>query len=209
MSNAMVHWNGNQMCVIDCETTGLNPKWHDLIQICILPLDSNLKPRRDVLPFYIEMIPEYPERADPKAMQINQLDFAIIGQRGHHPDKARDMLEEWIEKLGLPQTQYGRKKKIIPLGQNYSFDKGFIAEWLGSETYNEYFDYSFRDIKIVAHYLNDRAGMHAEKVPFARTSLSSMSKKLNVLHEKAHDALSDCQATAEIYRQMLRQGLLG
>jgi DNA polymerase III epsilon subunit-like protein len=209
MANAMIHWNGNQMCVIDTETTGLEAGWHDLIQICILPLDSNLLPRKDVMPFYLEMIPEHPERADPKAMSINRLDFAIIGQRGHHPDKARDLLEHWIAKLGLPQTRYGNSKKILPLGQNYSFDVGFMKAWLGTETYNDWFHYAYRDTKVAAAFLNDRAGMHAEKVPFAKTSLGSMAKKLNVRHEKAHDALSDCMATAGIYRQMLREGLLG
>jgi len=210
MSNAMIHWNGNQLCVIDCETTGLDPSWHDLIQICILPLDSNIKPRKDgPMPFYIEMIPQHPERADPKAMEINRLDFAIIGQRGHDQEKAKDLLADWIKKLGLPSTKYGNLKKILPLGQNYSFDEGFIKAWLGFETYNEYFHYDYRDTKRVAAYLNDRAGMHAEKVPFPKTGLGSIAKRLNVPHEKAHDALADCQATAEIYRRFLQQGLLG
>lgn len=205
----MIHWNGNQLCVIDCETTGLDPNWHEIIQICILALDSNLRPRRDVMPFYIEMIPESPERASPEAMRINRLDFAVIGQRGHDQEKAKDLLEDWINKLGLPLTTYGNRKKILPLGQNYAFDKGFISAWLGHETYNEYFHYAYRDTKIVAQFLNDRAGMHVEKVPFSKTSLAWLAKKLDVPHEKAHDALSDCVATAEIYRRLLQQGLLG
>lgn len=209
MSNAMIHWNGNQVCAIDTETTGLIAGYHDLIQICILPLDSNLRPRKDVLPFYIEMIPYHPERAEPKAMQVNRLDFAIIGKRGHHPDKAIDLFEQWVGKLGLPQTKYGRSKKIIPLGQNYPFDMGFIKEWMGAETYNEYFDYNYRDTKVIANFLNDRAGMHVEKVPFPRTSLANISTKLNVSNPNAHDALADCQTTAEVYRRLLQQGLLG
>jgi len=209
MSNSMIHWNGNQICVIDTETTGLNPEWHEMIQICILPLDSNIQPRRDVLPFYIELIPEHPERADPKAMEINRLSFAKIAQRGLDREKAKDVFEEWAQKLKLPQTKYGKKKQILPLGQNYPFDMGFIKAWLGHEMYNQYFHYGFRDTKIVATYLNDRAAMHAEKIPFNKLSLGSLAKKLNVTHEKAHDALSDCQTTAEIYRQFLKQGLLG
>jgi len=207
--SSMIHWNGNPMCVIDTETTGLDPNFHEMIQICILPLDSNIRIRRDILPFYIELLPQHPERADPAAMQINRLDFAIIGQRGHHPDKARDLLEEWIfKKLKPPTTKYGTFKKILPLGQNYPFDMGFIKAWLGNETYNEWFDYNYRDTKVVANFLNDKAGMHVEKVPFSKTSLGSMAKNLNVINEKSHDALSDCQTTAEIYRKLLQQGLL-
>jgi len=209
MSNAMVHWNGHQMCVIDTETTGLDPKYHEIIQVCILPLDSNIRPRKDVMPFYIEMIPEYPERADPEAMRVNRLDFAIIGQRGHHPDKARDLLDDWIGKLGLPYTKYGTRKKIIPLGQNYSFDEAFMKSWLGVLTYNDYFHYEQRDTKRAAAYLNDRAGMHAETPPFSKTSLQWLCQRLDVENPRAHDALEDCVATAEVYRKMLQFGLLG
>ena len=162
------------------------------------------------MPFYIEIVPDHPERADPKAMQINKMNFAIIGQRGHHPDKARDLLEEWIEKKLKPGfTKFGNPKKILPLGQNYPFDMSFMKAWLGNETYNDLFHYSYRDTKVVANFLNDRAGMHVEKVPFAKTSLGSMAKKLDVELVNAHDALADCQATAEIYRRLLQQGLLG
>ena len=209
MTTSMIHWNGNQLCAIDTETTGLNSDWHEMIQICILPLDSNIQPRRDVLPFYIELIPDHPERADPQAMKINRLDFAILGQRGHDRDKAVDLLETWVSRLGLPSTKYGKRKKIIPLGQNYGFDKSFILEWLGQETYNDIFYYDHRDLKRAVAYLNDRAGMHAEKPPFPQSSLSQICKRLNVRLDNAHDALADCQATAECYRQLLRQGLLG
>lgn len=209
MKNAMVHWNGDQMCVIDTETTGLEAGWHEIIQICILPLDSNIRPRKDVLPFYIEMIPEHPERASPEAMRVNKLDFAKIAQRGHDREKAKDLLDEWIKKLELPYTHYGNRKRIIPLGQNYAFDQDHIRAWLGLETYSEYFQHRYRDTMITANYLNDRAAMHAEKTPFSKTKLSWLCNKLNVTNERAHDALADCVATAEVYRKLLMSGLLG
>lgn len=209
MSKAMIHWNGNQLCAIDTETTGLRADYHDLIQICVLPLDSNIQPRKDVYPFYIEMIPYHPERADPKAMEINRLDFAKIAQRGLDPDKAKDVFEEWIGKLGLPETKFGKSKRILPLGQNYPFDMGFIKAWLGNETYNEFFDYSYRDTKVAAAFMNDRAAMHAEKVPYSKTSLGWLANQHNVQHDRAHDALADCLTTAEVYRRMCQQGLLG
>lgn len=209
MKNAMIHWNGNQMCVIDTETTGLEAGWHEIIQICILPLDSNIKPRKNVLPFYIEMIPEHPERASPEAMRVNKLNFAQIAQRGHDREKAKDLLDEWIKKLDLPYTSYGNRKRVIPLGQNYAFDQAHIKAWLGDETYDEYFAHRYRDTLQTANYLNDRAGMHAEKVPFSKTKLGWLCNKLDVDNERAHDALSDCIATAEVYRKLLLRGLLG
>ena len=68
----MEHWNGNQICAMDTETTGLDPFWHEIVQIAILPLDSNMEPRQDVLPFYINMIPQCPERVDREAVKVNK-----------------------------------------------------------------------------------------------------------------------------------------
>lgn len=208
MKNSMQHWNGNQLCVIDTETNGLDPYWHELIQIAIVPLDSNIKPRRDVMPFYIEVQPEHPERTDPDALKVNRAKFTTITTRGHDREKAKELLSDWIKKLKLPVTNYGTPKKIIPLGQNYSFDLGFIRQWLGPEMYEDYFDGRFRDTMITANYANDRAAMHADKVPYSKVSLQWLAKKLNVESDRAHDALQDCLTTAEVYRRMLSHGLL-
>ena len=205
----MQHWNGNLLCAIDTETTGLLSGYHEIIQICILPLDSNIKPREDVTPFYIEIKPEHKERADPKAMKVNRLDFTTIARRGHDVEAAKGLLEKWIDGLGLPSTKFGTRKKLIPLGQNYGFDRAFITEWLGPELYDELFHHEYRDTKMSAAYLNDRAGMHAEKVPFNKLGLTWLAKVCNVPRGRAHDALADCVATAGVYRHILNQGLLG
>jgi len=210
MKNSMEHWNGSQMCVIDTETTGLDPYWHEILQICILPLDQNIKPRKDVLPFYIELRPEHPERIDPEAMKVNRLNAAKISQRGFDQEKAKDMLREWYDKLELPFTKSGNyQKRIIPLGQNFAFDKAFILHWLGVEMYNEFFEYHYADTMNTAHYLNDRAAMHGEKVPFSKINLKYLASTLKIPHEFGHDALQDCLVTAEVYRTLLLRGLLG
>ena len=210
MKNSMEHWNGSQMCVMDLETTGLDPYWHEIIQLCVLPLDSNYKPRKDVMPFYIEMRPNFPERIDDEAMTVNKLDACKIATRGFDSEKAKDLLRDWIEKLDLPYTKSGAfRKRIIPLGQNFGFDRAFLIRWLGIDEYNEFFEYFYQDTMIVAQYLNDRASMHGEKVPFSKVNLTWLANKLNVKIERAHDALSDCVATAEVYRQLVMQGVLG
>lgn len=205
----MIHWNGNQLCAIDVETTGLDPNYHELIQIAILPLDSEIKPRTDVLPFYIELKPEHPERADSKAMHVNKLKMADINVRGFDRLNAIGLFEEWVKKLGLPYTKYGNPKQIIPLGHNYTFDCAFIKAWLGTETYYHYFHYHHRDTMVVANYLNDRANVHAEPHEFAKASLEYLASVLGVPRSRAHDALCDCQTTAEVYRLLLRRGVMG
>ena len=77
MANSMQHWNGNQVCAIDTETTGLDPLYDEILQLAIIPLDSNFEVRKDVMPLEIFMKPEYPERIKPEAMQVNRLDLEI------------------------------------------------------------------------------------------------------------------------------------
>lgn len=203
MANSMQHWNGHQLVAVDIETGGLDPSYHEILQIAILPLDSNIRIRRDVMPFYIEMAPEHPQRVDPEALRMNGLDMIRISYRGHDPDKAKDMLEDWVGKLGLPHTKYGNRKRLMPLAHNWQFDSAFIKSWLGIETFGNIFDSRGRDTQTAAAYLNDKAGMMGEKVPFSKVNLSWLCSKLNVENAKAHDALQDCMATAEVYRRLL------
>jgi len=209
MSKTMEHWNGNQVCVVDTETTGLDPHWHEIIQICILPLDSNFVPRTDIVPFYVNLKPANPERADPAALKANKIRLSEIAISGHDKEKAKDLLATWIQKLGLSTTKWGTSKRIIPLGQNYPFDKGFIQAWLGIEEYDQIFDHRHRDTMTVGLYLNDRAGMHGESVPFPKVNLKYLCSQLKISHEHGHDSLQDCIVTAKAYRQMVAQGLLG
>lgn len=204
----MPHWNGNQCCAIDTETTGLDPTYHEIIQICILPLTGNLLPREDVVPFYINMIPEHPKRVDPNAMRKNRLKLAEISLKGFDKFKAIDMLETWISKLKLPYNR-GRfnQCKIIPLGHNYAFDMGFIKKWLGIEQYEEWFHYHYKDTMNTATFLNDSAVVHAEKPPFNKLTLNWVANRLNAPVERAHDALSDCVTVAECYRRLTQKGL--
>lgn len=203
----MQHWNGSQMCSIDTETTGLKSHWHEIVQIAILPLDSNLEPRQDVLPFYINMIPNHPERIDRTAVKVNKL--VNMSKTGHDSEKAKDLLRDWISKLGLPCTKYGTPKRLIPLGQNYTFDRGFIMAWLGLDEYNEFFSHTYADTMITATYLNDRAAMHGEKVPFSKINLAYLASTLKIPHERGHDALQDTIVTAKVYKRMLQEGVLG
>ena len=212
MSNkhhCMIHWNGNQLCSMDTETTGFDPSYHEMCQLAIIPLDSNIKPRTDVLPFHVHLKLDWPERADPDAMRINKTTVAWLQINGFERMKVIDMLEEWMEKLELGCTIGGRPKQIIPLGQNFSFDIGFMKAWLGDQQYRDMFHYHYRDTMHTAAFLNDRAGMHSEKVPFSKIKLTYLASQLDVEHEQAHDALEDARITAEVYRKLLMGGLLG
>ena len=199
---SMQHWNNDQMCAIDIETTGLDCAYHEIWQICILPLNNKIEPRRDIIPLYIKIAPDYEERIDWTDV-LNKSKIKSALRNGMDKRKAADLLIDYIRtRLDLGTTKYGTSKRIIPLGHNYSFDKGFIEQWLDPLVYNELFDVRIRDTMLIANFLNDLANFKAEKVPFEKVQLSWISNNLNIKTIGPHDALVDCLTTAKVYKEM-------
>jgi DNA polymerase III epsilon subunit-like protein len=189
------------MCVIDTETTGLDDAVHEIIEVCVMPLDTNIKPVG--LPFHMFLLPTHIETSDSPALEKNKTTKHQIMSRGVDSMKAADAFHDWFMKLGLPEG-----KKIEPLGHNLGFDLGFIQKWLGFANFSYYFNYHKRDTAAIALYLNDRADLRAERYPFPKVNLSYLCSQLNVINLAPHTALGDCLATAEVYRKLLLSGPL-
>ncbi len=199
----MVHTNGHLLCAVDVETTGLEPGFHDLIQVAVVPLDSKIKPIQGIVPFYMNMKPHYPENIDRGLLKSGKVRVMEIIESGIDADKAADFFDEWFEALNLPVTQNDHKK-IMPLWSNGAFDRSFLEVWLGKEHYRNYFHFHERDTQVIALFLNDRYDHKAEfKVPFTRVGLSNLVDSLEVKNDMPHDALQDCLATADVYRALL------
>lgn len=199
-NRSMLHLNGNLLCAVDVETTGVTPGHHDLVQICVLPLNSELKPFKDILPFYMDMQPKRPENIDPNAMSINKLKYSEILLKAIDPYKAADLFEEWFERIRLPFN-----KRISPLAQNWPFDRGFIIDWLGQKTFEYIFDGRFRDTMSAALFCNDRSCFANQPAPYPKVNIAYLASQLKIEHQslRLHDALQDCIVTAEIYRRMM------
>ena len=206
LTQSMQHWNGDQLCAIDTETTGLDGCWHEVYQVAILPLDSNIEIRKDIRPFYINLKLENPERIDINMKTGMKKRIMEVSSSSFDKIKAMDLLEDWIKKLKLPLTKFGTPKRIIPLGQNYQFDRLFMISWLGAELYESWFSHDYKDTMRAASFLNDYAAWRGEPAPFAKLNLSWLAKTLNVEHDNPHDALQDALVTSKVYQQLLRFG---
>lgn len=193
----MRHMNGHLLCAIDVETTGALPGFHDMIQICVLPLDESIKPRRDIIPFYIPIKPKRPENIDFKASSVHKLDMLALIEQGLDPYLAEDMFIDWFYDLNLPLG-----KKIAPLASNWIFDSGFIREFFGPRSFDNFFHFHYRDTQSDALFVNDRCWLMGESYAFGRIGLPDLAQKFFVENLKAHDALQDCITTAEVYRKM-------
>ena len=196
---SLIHLNGNILCAIDCETTGLDPNVHEIVEVCFLPLNSNLEPRRDIVPFDIQIRPENLDIIDFDAFKINKIDFYKLCQTAMDKHQAADLFESWANKLNLAHS-----KRISPLAHNWLFDAQFIKSWLGPKTYEFYIDGRYRDTLCASLYENDKADRRAECVPFSKVNLTWLATTLKIEHERAHTALGDCLVTAQVYRDMVR-----
>jgi DNA polymerase III epsilon subunit-like protein len=193
----MLHLNGNLLCAIDCETTGLYVGTHEICEICILPLDGDLKVRRDVIPFNLFIKPEKDVNVDSLAVSQTTL-FEII-QKGMDKYEAADLFQEWYDKLKLPEF-----KRISPLAHNWPFDREFIREWLGVKCFEQTIDGRFRDTMSTALAINDLYDRKNEMIPYPKVKLSYIASCLKLDYDRVHNALDDCVLTAKVYRELLR-----
>jgi len=208
----MIHFNGHLLCAIDVETTGDTPGKHDIWQVCVLPLDANITPHRGVIPFYMDLRPKRPENIDYAALVVSRLEFAQRMQRAIDPWDAADLFDEWFEKL---KRQVGERppvlpenKKLLPLGQNWPFDREFTIDWLTKLSFESFFHPWYRDTLATAQFLNDQYAANPlcvlpHKVPFPKSNLAYLCSQLKIKNLKSHDSLQDCIATAACYREMI------
>ncbi len=199
----LAHINGKLMAAIDYETTGLIANYHEIIQIAVVPLNADLRPNKDLRPFYQNLAPKFPERQElGGAGTVHGLNLNDLMLNSPSSEKVADLLVDWWERLDLPAL-----KCLVPLAHNWSFESAFGKAWLGDDLFNQMFHSHARDGMLLAGSMNDRAAFAGEPVPFARVGLNSLADQFGIINENPHDALSDAVTEAEVYRALLLHGL--
>ena len=193
----MIHLNGNILCVIDCETTGLDPLMHSIWQFTCLPLDFRLDPHSEIGVFDVQLQPTT-EHYDSKALSRSK--FAEAMTQGLAAEVGANLFHEWFERLPL-----GFKKRIMVLAHNWPFDREFIRNWLGDASFDYYFDPRYRDTMALAAALNDVCDVHANRVPFNKHTLRGIANILEVEWDdlSAHNSLYDANKTAQVYKKLV------
>ncbi len=195
---SLTNLDGNPLVALDIETTGPEGGYHEIIQIALVPLDINMDPAPGVLPFYVNIAPQYPERCDSNAMRVHGITLDDLLLTGASPSQAAEWLHNYF--TGLPLA-WGRR--MTPLAANWAFERSFLVPWLGNDLLNEYFHHHPRDTMAMGIGLNDQAAMLGHSPPFPYLSLGAMCKRFGIEINGAHDALADTLATAKLYKAMM------
>jgi len=209
------HLNGNLLGVLDVETTGFTPGYHDIIEVCVAILDHNLEVTGT--PFMLDIQPERPENISLEALRIQGKHYdpvvkgkatknkdRVIGAltKGCDSDLAADLFGEWFDSLGL-----GPFKKIMPIACNYAFDRSFLMDWLGEKAFNSYFHPHYRDVMSMALYDNDIAGHRGFDIQYPKCNLSALCNALNIERERAHTAVDDVHDTAKVFKRLIKSAI--
>jgi len=127
--------------IVDVETTGLNPNYHEMIDIGIIIINQNLEIKGQ---YFSKVLPSFPERIDPIAQNINGFDL----QRWTQEEAISE--EELINQMNIFLNNYIGKPIFIAF--NSWFDSGFVRNLLNEHNYkfNDWFDYRVLDIPSIA-----------------------------------------------------------
>lgn len=195
----MIHFNENILAAVDVETTGFDCRYHEVVQVAILPLEPNsLDPHPTLRPFYQNIRPLHPEMAQPDAMRVNGLDLEEL-KLCPHPSEVVDALVDWFSSLRLPVG-----KRLIPLTHNSPFDIPFMQQLLGFGVYGDCFSYRGRDSMDLATGIKDSYEWKGLPAPFNQCGLKALCNHFGINIDNHHDALADCIATAKVYRELIR-----
>ena len=127
--------------IVDVETTGLNPNYHEMIDIGIIIINQNLEIKGQ---YFSKVLPSFPERIDPIAQNINGFDLLRWTQEEAISE------EELINQMNIFLNNYIGKPIFIAF--NSWFDSGFVRNLLNEHDYkfNDWFDYRVLDIPSIA-----------------------------------------------------------
>lgn len=175
--------------VVDVETTGLDDRINDVIELSLHRLTDDVQKTWCLTPFN-------PSHIDPDSLRINghkREDILHQTKEGRDryldPNKVIIDVENWIMEDGVPTTQR------VLAGQNVGFDRSFLEQhWIKGQSKDSFpFGRRFLDTMQIEFFLDLCKGTMSEGY-----SLNNLTKKYGLKNEKAHSAAADVKVTKEV-----------
>lgn len=175
-----------KLLVLDTETTGLDITTHEIIQIGFLEVLIEDEKHRIVNKTEINILPEYLENADPRALKVNGFSKSLWKDAKsflYHSDFIKNKLES----------------ADLMLGQNLIFDLRFIKQAYANKNIVSPKFSNYIDTKWMATQL-----LNEGKIK--NTSMDKLCEHYNVSFVgKAHTALVDCERTYHVWLKLSEQ----
>lgn len=195
MIQSPIHLNLNIFAAVSIEVTGPLVGFHDLIKICVIPLDNFYEPVKGVMPFLATFKPIHDDFTS-----VSKETFTKAKVIGIHPDMAGEVLRLWAERL--PKQ---KDKRLVPISHNWNFENPFVKSLFGSDTYDFVFHNAPRDILSNCSYINDCCDINVEEIPFPKVGFESICNRLKVQIDEPKDVLNICRATTKAYKASLKR----
>lgn len=185
----------SKVLVFDVETTGLDAALHDIVQFAgMMVINGRIEGKRDFL-----VRPFNPASISDEAMEIHGRTVSEV--LGYPPPL--EVQKEICVWLGQFIDKYNKADKAWPMAYNGRFDMDFLSRfwqrcadaYLGS-----WINWRLLDPLALAHLLDYHGTLSLPDY-----KLSTLATQFDV-PLRAHDALSDCTATWEVWGKL--HGLL-
>jgi len=180
---------------LDVETTGTAHWLHDIIQLAyIIEIDGKVVERYST---YVK--PFRPENTDPKALEITGIKAEDFDKFPDPEDVYKDLIAV-MSKYVNRHDKNDKNDKFYPAGYNVKFDVKFMQNFFklnDDKYYGSWFNWKLLDVLSMI-YVGDYMG----EFELANHKLVTVCEYYGI-ELKAHDAMSDIQATYTLFKKLI------
>lgn len=202
------HFNKNLPCTIAIKVTSDNPDNAEIVALTIVPLCKNFTPSEERMPFTIVIKPDSeeltsnPYRRDrydyPTYIMARPQEMKLAIDSGMDYDTAMKQFERWFSSLRL-----GEHKKILPVSYGWAYTSVFLMRWFGYYTFEDYFDWHYRDPLSLISYDLDKSYLRNEAHPWRKLDFTSVLTCAGVDKTESLDTMSQCIDMSNLYQKLL------
>ena len=179
----------SKILYFDSETTGIDPVKNDIIQLSgAVEIDGDVKEVFD-----IKMQPHSFENISNEALEVHGMTIEDI--KKFQP--AKEGYYKFISILQKYVSKFDRSDKFYPAGYNAGFDINFVAEKFkkcGDKYLGSWWNWNAIDPLPILRWMDMKG-----KISLVNYKLETVCKHFGI-EIKAHDALSDIQATIKVIK---------
>lgn len=186
--------------VTDTETTGLDPKVNEVVEIAAEALNSwDLEPHH-AGKFHIYIKPQRPEVAQADAIKLIGDVWGKAQTEGVHPKVAWQKYAEWVNSVNDEKNVFNRPFMV---GHNVPFDKAFIEESMLANKIvkdSSEFPWHFNTIDTMTFYF----GLFESDPNVKNFRLDSLLRSLGIARKTGnHNAAEDVELTTIAFKRMM------